>query len=71
MTTLPKKQSTFDFVYENFNSFFLSLKHPHALTFFCLHFLNHSLVDKEIKKKKEQLKFLYETLYNKFFPSSL
>jgi len=31
--------------------FFLSSKHPHALTFF-LHSLNHSLVDKKILEKK-------------------
>ena len=61
MTTLPKKRSTFDFVYENFNSFFLEFKASSCSHFF-LYSLNHSLVDKKIVEKKEQPKFLYETL---------
>ena len=37
--------------------FFLSLKHPHALTFFFSHSLNHSLVDKKILEKKNSQSF--------------
>ena len=61
MTTLPKERSTFDFVYKTFNSFFLSLKHPHALTFFFTFFESIFSLQKNFRKK-EQPKFLYETL---------
>jgi len=57
MTTLPKKRSTFDFVYENFNSFFLEFKASSCTHFFFLHSLNHSLVDKKILEKKNSQSF--------------
>ena len=42
--------------------FFLSLKHPHALTFFFTFFESFFSWQKNFRKK-EQPKFLYETLY--------
>ena len=56
MTTLPKSDSRLSLFTKTLICFFLSLKHPHALTFF-LHSLNHSLVDKKILEKKNSQSF--------------
>ena len=53
MTTLPKKRSTFDFVHENFNSFFLELKVSSCTYFFVFRFLLlFFTVDKNVLEKK-------------------
>ena len=46
--------------------FFLSLKHPHTLTFFFTFFESFFSWQKNLRKK-EQPKFLYETLYGYLF----
>ena len=56
MTTVPKKADRLLLFTKTLIHFFLSLKHPHALTFF-LHSLHHSLVDKKILEKKNTQSF--------------
>ena len=52
MTTFAKKQSMFDFVHKNFNSFFLEFKTFSCTHFFFSDFFYYYLVEKKVLEKK-------------------